>query len=139
MHISVNRYLKDKAMDHIDHALGRPVDPMGETYRNYFCTDIRNPEADRMAASPCWHMGRKLEGGMVYFHVTKHGRKALSDHLKSIGDKHRLFIVSYAGSDMPVAAESHGKARYKKWLDVSDASDISFKEFQVAARVRLAS
>lgn len=28
----VNRYLKDKAMDHIDHALGRPVDPMDETY-----------------------------------------------------------------------------------------------------------
>ena len=30
---SVNRYLEDKGMDRIDHALGRPVDPMRETYR----------------------------------------------------------------------------------------------------------
>lgn len=138
MRTSVNRYLKDKAMDRIDHALGRPVNPMGETYREYFCTDLRNPEADEMAASPCWHMGRKLDGGMVYFHVTPHGRKVLADHLKSIGEKHRLFIVSYGGFEMQVAAESHSKARYKKWLDVSDASDISFKEFQASARVRLA-
>ncbi|WP_319533384.1 hypothetical protein [uncultured Cohaesibacter sp.] len=34
---SVNRSLDDKAMDAIDHALGRPVDPMSESYRNYYC------------------------------------------------------------------------------------------------------
>ena len=138
MRISVNRYLKDKAMDRIDHALGRPVNPLAETYRDHFCTDLRNPEADEMAASPCWHMGRKLDGGMVYFHVTRHGRETLSKHLKDIGDKNRLFIVSYGGFDMPQVAETHSKARYRKWLDVSDACDISFKEFQASARVRLA-
>ncbi|MCL8000024.1 hypothetical protein M8994_17445 [Brucella sp. 21LCYQ03] len=33
---TVNRYLKVKALDLIDHGLGRPTFPLQETYRNYF-------------------------------------------------------------------------------------------------------
>lgn len=39
----VNRYLKDKAMDRMDHALGCPVDPMQETFRNYYVVGDDNP------------------------------------------------------------------------------------------------
>ncbi|MCB4863193.1 hypothetical protein K7W03_26835 [Sphingobium sp. PNB] len=74
----VNRYLKDKAMDHIDHALGRPVDPRSETYRNYFYvigdTDLRRD----MTASPYWR-GDGKGGEGEYFVVTDEGRAALAD------------------------------------------------------------
>ncbi|WP_299945275.1 hypothetical protein [uncultured Ruegeria sp.] len=140
MRQSVNRCLKDKSMGRIDHALGRPVNPLGDTFRDHFATDIDAPEAYDMARSPYWHMGRKIEGGMVFFHVTKHGRIALSDHLQVIGDKHRQFIVIWDGYEMPVIAETPSKARYSKWVDINDAlPDLTFQEFLSTARVRLAS
>jgi hypothetical protein len=136
---AVNRYLKDKAMDHIDHALGRPVDPMQDSYRNHFATYLGNPEADEMAASPCWHMGRRSDGGMIFFHVTPHGRKALADHLRAIGDKNRAFIVTWRGYANTVVAETHSKARYSAWLDARDAyEDLTFAEFQRTTSVRVA-
>lgn len=135
---SVNRYLEDKAMDHIDHALGRPVDPLAETYRNYFYvvgdTDLRR----HMAASPHWQSAGEVTGG-EYFIVTDAGRQALAEHLKAIGDKSRRFIVSWGGYDMPTIAETASKAKYRKWLDVSDTDDsLTFARFQRAAKVRLA-
>lgn len=134
----VNRYLKDKAMDHIDHALGRPVDPMGETFRNYFYvmgdTDLRR----HMAASPHWTSAGQVAGG-EYFRVTDEGRNALSKHLRDIGDKHRLWIVTYAGYEMEVVATSAAKARYSQWLNISDTDDsLTFAKFQRASRVRSA-
>lgn len=135
----VNRSLKDRAMDRIDHALGRPVDPLSETYRDYFCTDIRNPEADEMAASACWHMGRTMPGGMVYFYVTKFGRETLARHLRQIGDQNRLYVVSWDGHDMMQVAASRAKAKYARWLEISDVlHDLTFAEFQRTASVRLA-
>ena len=134
----VNRYLKDKAMDHIDHALGRPVDPLEETYRNYFYvvgdTDLRK----YMTGSPHWQSDGKVTGG-EYFSVTEAGKKALAAHLREIGDKHRKFIVSWRGYDMPTIAETASKAKYNKWLDVSDIDDsLTFAKFQKTAKVRLA-
>lgn len=114
---SVNRYLEDKDMDHIDHALGRPVDPMGETYRNRFAIDGRL--ADQMAASSHWEeFGRS--GDMRFFSVTDEGRKALAQHLKSIGDKTRKFAVEFEGYTTIVASTSPAKARYSQWIEVSD-------------------
>ncbi len=75
---------------------------------------------------------------MAFFSVNWFGREALSNHLKSIGDKNRLFIVEWDGLELAQVAETHGKARYRKWLSVSDCNDISFKEFAQTARVRLA-
>lgn len=136
MRLKVNRYLKNKAMDHIDHALGRPVDPMGETSREYFAAC--KSEADQFRASSHWKEGRS-DFDLVWFYVTKAGRKALADHLREIGDKNRAFTVSWGGYDMPVVAETHGQAKYRKWVEVSDAlTDLTFKDFQATARVRLA-
>lgn len=130
MSAQVNRYLENKAMDHIDHALGRPVDPCAETYRNYFYvvgdTDLRR----QMASSPHWQSGGKTREG-EYFSVTTEGRAALAAHLKAIGDKHRRWIVSYGGYQMQVVATTRGKARYSKWLDISDTDDsLTFAHFQ---------
>ncbi|OAN52840.1 hypothetical protein [Sphingobium sp. TCM1] len=134
----VNRYLEDKAMDHIDHALGRPVDPRAETHRNYFYvigeTDLRR----EMASSPHWQSDGKTREG-EYFSVTAEGRAALAAHLKAVGDKHRRWVVSYAGYQMEVVAISRAKARYSKWLDISDVNDsLSFGQFQRNSKVRLA-
>ncbi len=133
----VNRYLKDKAMDHIDHALGRPVDPMGETYRNHFATGANGQVAKMFAASPNRSKAGQRDD-MAYFAVTDIGRKALSAHLKQIGDKHRLFDVTYQGQTQAVVAESASKAKYSLWLDISDCfCDLTFAKFTRAASVRL--
>lgn len=134
----VNRYLEDKAMDHIDHALGRPVDPTAETYRNYFYvigdTDLRR----EMTASPHWQ-GDGKGGDGEYFSVTDEGRATLAAHLKHIGDKHRLWIVFYAGYEMETVATTRGKARYSKWLDIRDTDDsLTFGRFQRNSKVRAA-
>lgn len=134
----VNRYLKDKAMDHIDHALGRPVDPTAETYRNYFYvigdTDLRRD----MTASPHWQ-GDGKGGDGEYFSVTDEGRTALAEHLKTIGDKHRRWVVIYGGYEMEVVATTRGKARYSKWLSISDTNaDLTFSHFQRNSKVRAA-
>lgn len=134
----VNRYLENKAMDHIDHALGRPVDPLGESYRNYFYvigdTDLRR----YMAHSPHWTCTGHTDSG-AYFSVTDEGRAALAAYLKQIGDKHRLFIVTWAGCEMEVAATTRSKALYSKWLDISDVNpDLSFAKFQRESKVRAA-
>lgn len=134
----VNRYLENKAVDHIDHALGRPVDPLSETYRNYFYV-IGDTELRRhFAHSPHWRCTGHTEDG-AYFAVTDAGKHALAAHLKQIGDKHRSFIVSWGGYDMPTVAETAAKAKYSKWLDISDVDDsLTFAKFQKAAKVRLA-
>lgn len=134
----VNRYLNDKAMDHIDHALGRPVDPLGETYRNYFYV-VGDTELRRyFSCSPHWQSDGVVTDG-EYFSVTDAGRQALSAHLRAIGDKHRLWIVSWGGYAMEVVAESASKARYRKWLDISDVDDsLTFAKFQRQSKVRAA-
>lgn len=134
----VNRYIENKAMDYIDHALGRPVDPMGETYRNYFYvigdTELRR----RMAASAHWRSSGVTADG-EYFSVTIAGREALAAHLKQIGDRHRRYIVSWGGYDMETVATTRAKARYRKWLDISDTDDsLTFAKFQRASKVRVA-
>ncbi|MEM1150256.1 MAG: hypothetical protein AAGI03_06825 [Pseudomonadota bacterium] len=71
--------------------------------------------------------------------VTEDGRQALADHLRSIGDRHRLWAVTFDGVESLVAAESRANARYDKWLEISDCfPDLKFRDFQELARVRLA-
>ena len=134
---TVNRYLKDTAFDHIDHALGRPVNPLRESYRNRFVIDVDAPDAAAFRASPNWTDGREVLGTLC-FHVTDHGRRALYDHLRHIGERHRHFVVTWNGSEIATASKSHSAAKYDVWLDVSDAVDIPFGEFLKTARVRLA-
>jgi len=124
-------------MDHIDHALGRPLDPMTESYRNYFAVS-GGPLADEMAASPFWHEGRP-SGTMRFFAVTDEGRKALASHLREIGDKHRAYSITFDGHVNTVIATSRSKAKYSYFLDLSDVcSDLTFKDFSSRASVRAA-
>lgn len=136
--MEANRYLKDKAMDHLDHALGRPVDPLGETYRNYFYV-VGDTELRRyMAGSPHWQSEGDVTDG-EYFSVTDVGRRALAAHLREIGDKNRKWIVSWQGYEMAQVASTASKARYAKWLSISDTDDsLSFGKFQRESRVRAA-
>lgn len=136
--MQVNRYLKAKAFDHIDHALGRPVDPMAETYRNHYAVNADSQESDEMAKSPFWHDHGRA-GSLRMFSVTGLGREALADHLRAIGDANRLYKVTWAGLDMTVVAPSRAKARYSKWLELRDCCpDITFKQFQTESSVRVA-
>lgn len=137
MTLSVNRVLKDKFMNRIDHALGRPVNPLAATYREYFAAGKDSQIAADMAASPHWEAGA-VKGDLHWFYVSRAGREALHAHLRAIGDQHRVYAVIWDGIEMQCVATSSSKARYKKWIELSDSYDISFREFCRTARVRLA-
>lgn len=131
----VNRCLNDEMMDRIDHALGRPLDPTKETYRNFYATD--GALADIMAVSPFWKEGKS--GTLRYFYVTEAGCRALAEHLRAIGDQHKAFIVQFDGFTQTVVATSRAKARYSYFLDVSDSwSDLEFKDYCRRVSVRAA-
>lgn len=131
---TVNRYLKDKALDLIDHALGRPTLPLAETYRNHFATEAGSNRAKEFSKSLHW---KKIgqNGDMAFFAVTDLGRHALSDHLKQLPDN-KIFVVSYWQWSKIVTAKSRSAARYDVFCDVSDSGDISFGEFLKVSSVR---
>jgi len=133
---TVNRSLSDKDMDHIDHALGRPVDPMRKTYRDHFATD--GALADRFAASPHWEE-RGRQGDMRFFGVTEYGRAVLAVYLKTLKNPHRRWEVSFDGHTWACAAQTAAKAKYQEWLSISDTCcDLTFEDFCRRARVRRA-
>jgi hypothetical protein len=141
----VNRYLRDKVMDQIDHALGRPVDPLNNarSYRDHYAVSNESTK-DSFRSSIYWREGRTSECGMTWFHVTAAGRQALAAHLKAIGDPHRLFEVTFApGSSAPhpvlIAATSRAAAKYSHWIDIRDAlPDLKFGDYCRHASARLA-
>jgi hypothetical protein len=134
---AVDRYLKDKAMDRIDHALGRPLYPMAETYREYFAIHTDSGLAAEFRASPYWNEGGTAPGGMAYFHPSVEGRNALADHLKAIEDPHRGYLVSFDGHQSLVVARSRGNARYRHYLSVSGCfCDLTFRDFATRSSVR---
>ena len=124
-------------MDHIDHALGRPLDPTDESHRNYFATS--GASADEMATSPFWQEGKRCPGDtMRFFHVTNAGREALAAHLREIGDQHRAFTVTYRDYSATVVATTRDKARYDYFLHISDCRpDLTYGEFMRDARVHV--
>lgn len=131
----INRCLDDEAMDHIDHALGRPLDPTDDTYRNCYATG--GELADQLAASPFWYEGKRVRD-MRYFAVTEEGRRALAQHLREIKDRHRAYVVEFDGHPGTVIETSRSKARYSRYLDIVDvAPDLTFKDFCRRASVRL--
>lgn len=134
--LRVDRYLADKAFDRMDHALGRPLDPCGQTYRNYYAEDEDSALAAEMRGSPHWGGGGAV-CGMAFFHATDEGRRALAAHLKAINDPHRAFVVSFDGFRRAVVSTSPGKAKYAYWLAISDSwSELTFSDFLRSARVR---
>jgi hypothetical protein len=137
--LRVDRYLENKAMDHIDHALGRPLDPLGETYRNYYATG-----SQMFDGNPHWTLIDISNGGTRIYSVTDEGRQALADHLKAIGSKERAFLVTVEINgvidERPVVAKSHSKARYSRYLDLIDSCfpDLTVAEFCRRSTCRLA-
>ncbi len=133
----VNRCLKDKALDHIDHALGRPVWPLRESYRNYFATDVDSDHARIFEASPHWTL-RNVAGDMAWYSVTDAGRKALADYLATVR-RDRAYVVTFQGYDTIVPALSPSKARYSHFLEIRDClGDLTFGAFVRRTRVRRA-
>ncbi|PPQ42116.1 hypothetical protein [Rhodopseudomonas palustris] len=136
--MQVNRSLPDKAMDHIDHALGRPLDPLQESYRNYFAAG--QSLAIEMGQSPYWCFNGRPPGdnALSFFSVTDAGRAALAEYLKQIGDPHRAFIVSYQGTSTTVVATSRSKARRSYYLDIADVMpDLTYGDFLRKAKVHV--
>jgi hypothetical protein len=82
---SVKRHLKDPHLDRIDHALGRPLDPMRETFRNHYAVGANSAVAAALQSSEHWQSGAQL-GPLVVFHVLPSGRAALRDYLCEIAE-----------------------------------------------------
>ena len=131
----INRCLKDTSMDHIDHALGRPLDPWGGS-RNYFAAG--GEIAREMHESPYW-LARVSHSHLTFFVVTYAGRLALEKYLREIGDPHRLYIVEYDDHEMEVVATSRANAQNRCFLTISDTAlqGITFAEFRRHSSTRL--
>jgi hypothetical protein len=140
----INRSLKDKMFDRIDHALGRPVDPVSKTYRNFFSTDPNSEIGRMLEASGYWDLSYGLDGTVAGFCVNSFGREALKQHLSEVGDKHReyeIFLddrklgVNPSDEPMAVIAESASKAKAAAYREFSDIfSEVTFKEFMEAVQ-----
>jgi hypothetical protein len=101
---------------------------MSETYRNHYAVD--GPLADEMAISPFWDEGARYSGGLRNFYVNRAGCEALASHLREIGDPHRAFVVTYAGYSNTVIATSRDKAKYARYIEISDVMpDLEFVDF----------
>lgn len=132
--LQVNRSLKDRMMDQIDHALGRPLDPTAETCRNFYA--VSGPTADEMAASPFWVEGRR-QTDMRYFAVTDEGRNALAAHLRKVADPHRAFTIRFDGHERTVVHKTASKARYDYFLILRDiVPDMTFADYCRRVSVR---
>lgn len=125
-----NVRIEDKHFHEMHHALGCPWpdEVMGETYRNYFATGSESSAADRMRASSHWTNGTE-KFGMVYFHVTEAGKRALVEHMRShvkTPARYAVTFRNFEGSAI-VAAHSRAAARYAAYINAD--LDWPFLEF----------
>ena len=131
----VNRTIRDNpALDDVDHALGRPLDPFGG-YRNHYVPGCPEKIA-AMRASPWWQEEGQ-RGDMTWFSVTDEGRRALAEELK-MPTYGRSYVVTYVcGTQVSVNAKSRSQARYNLYLQLD--ADFSFQRFlREVKSVRLA-
>lgn len=136
---SVNRYLADKAMDRIDHALGRPLWPLRESYRNHYAIDLDAPGRTEFEASSNWVLtAAAVSSNLAIYSVTPAGREALDRYLRETS-KVCGWLVQFGGYSCVVPAESAAKARYSYYLEVSDSrSELRFGDFVRQTSVRRA-
>ncbi|WP_176083150.1 hypothetical protein [Martelella sp. HB161492] len=138
MSTTVNRHLSDPHFNRIDHALGRPVDPLAETYRSHYAIQEVDQRFTELASSPHWERGQTVNG-LTFFYVTESGRKALAEHLLSIKDRNRLFVVTWRGMPAEYATTTGRKAKAAAWRDARDAfPSLKFGEFVREATVEVA-
>ncbi|WP_407496786.1 hypothetical protein [Pseudooceanicola sp. MF1-13] len=127
--------IEDKHFHELHHALGCPWpdEVLGETYRNYFAASPNSNTADRMRASPHWTNGTE-KFGMVYFHVTKAGQRALVDHMRSnlvIPARYAITFRHHDGCSI-VSAQSRSAAKYAAYID----ADIDWPFMEYAAEIK---
>lgn len=135
--MQVNRQIKDNpSLDDVDHALGRPYFPLGDTYRNHYATCCPDQKA-AMRASSWWDEGATRDE-MTWFHVNDVGRAALNAELSDVETYGRLFEVSRGcvNGCAYVMAKSRSAAKYAAFVEAD--LDWSFMEFCEGLRVRLA-
>jgi hypothetical protein len=131
-----NRSLNDPRMDALDHALGRPTDPHGETTRNFFGVEVDCDDANAMKADSYWTHTRDFMGTSG-FAVSDEGAAALRAYLKENWTPPRRYIVAWGESLRTIEAKTRSKAKYLAWLDM-DFADLSFGDYAKNARARLA-
>jgi hypothetical protein len=134
--MQVNRSLSDPHFDRIDHALGRPLDPAVPSYRNHYALAPDDPARDWLRVSEHWHRTGSVPGGLEVYAVTPAGRAALCAHLRELGERHRRYLVTYAGDTSAIIATSRQKARYAAYLNRDDC--LSFAAFCHRATVSVA-
>lgn len=79
------RHVADPHMHLIDHALGHPIDPLRETYRNRFVVPLNTDIARHMASSSHWeHVTTVNHDQTACYRVTEAGRAALVEHLAEL-------------------------------------------------------
>jgi len=82
MQKSVNRSLDDPRLDDVDHALGRPRNPLKASYRNHYAAGSNSDECEFMKSSDWWQeWASRSDHQLTTFVVTQAGRKALADYL----------------------------------------------------------
>jgi hypothetical protein len=75
--------LDDPFYDNIHLALGRPKEPLGPTYRNYYAAPTGERIELEMAASNKWEVvTRQDDSKLTVYAVTHQGRWALHNYLK---------------------------------------------------------
>ena len=130
-----NRNLNDSRIDALDHALGRPTNPLAECSRNFFGVSVGSDQAAKMKADPYWTHTRDFMGTSG-FSVSPDGKKALYYYLKSNWIPPKRYDVTWNGSTRNVSADKPSKAKYTAWLDMD--IDLPFGEYVRTASARVA-
>lgn len=130
-----NVRIEDKHYHELHHALGCPWpdEIAGETYRNHFATDAGSDTAARMRSSEHWTNGTGRLG-MIYFHVTEEGKRALAAHMRANVETPARYEITYrhhSGSNL-VAARSRSAAKYRAYLE----ADIDWPFMEYAAAIK---
>ncbi|WP_395443618.1 hypothetical protein [Caulobacter sp. UC70_42] len=135
--------LTEADLDHMHHALGRPVGPHVVPYRNYFATSTESPDAKRFEEIGLWVKGQGVPGGLTYYHVNDEGQRRVWSWLSERNRKDGLRAYAVSGGGLiatkTVMAKSRSAAKYAVWLEFSDVVDFGYGEWlSRGPRVRLA-
>jgi hypothetical protein len=74
----------DTDFDDMLHALGRPVSPSSDVYRNYYCCEVRSATSAWFEALGMWDFVRLINGGRdAIYCVNGAGKRALAEWMLS--------------------------------------------------------
>lgn len=136
---TVRRCLEDPSLDEVDHALGRPFDPLGDTSRDHIAAQPGSKSDLALAESTWWERAPGTPYGLHLYRVTGAGREALAAYLAKTS-KHRLWVVRWRGYTWEVVATTLGKARFQGWTSVTDSyPSLAFVQFLTESKITPAS